>query len=185
MLSSARFNTGQIPFPLPVHRLLIWRCFSMPCALLKYYQWKYNVIISFLPLTFYLSLLFNFLNVCNSCSFIFSDSFFLSSICPPPSPLLVHLLCHRRLLSCNCLIPDWHCHHVVMTTMQRGLSVANCCTVAFVLRASCRCKAPLLAPPRRVRVFNPDYFVLTRVLTLTLHFRDEVRAGPKPANINS
>lgn len=51
-----------------------------------------------------------------------------SSVTPP---LRLYFLSRRLLLSCNCLNPDWHCPSVVMTTIWRTLSVADCCTDIF------------------------------------------------------
>lgn len=48
-------------------------------------------------------------------------------------PFLLHCLFHRLLLSCKCLNPDRHCLGVVMTTIWRSLSVANCCTDMFFM----------------------------------------------------
>lgn len=63
---------------------------------------------------------------------------------PPPPPLLLYFLCHRRLLSCSRLNPDRHCLSVVMATIRRSLSTANCCRgIYFSWCDSSLCKASL------------------------------------------
>lgn len=95
---------------------------------------------------------------------------------PPPPPLLLYFLCHRRLLSCSRLNPDRHCLSVVMATIRRSLSTANCCRgIYFSWCDSSLCKASLsvslslLAVLQRLHVSN-------HFLTLMLLSSDENRA---------
>lgn len=64
-------------------------------------------------------------------------------------PFRLHFVFYRLLLSCKCLNPDRHCLGVVMTTIWRSLSVANCCTDIFFMppRDSHLFEASLQCPP--------------------------------------